>query len=396
MSNPLRIWLNRTYAENAFFVAQLRENADLVEVEVHATHVDPDSPVLRAADVSSLEPDQLSPAAYVEFALDYCDRNQIRLFLPRLHQLAVAEHRAEFELLGTTVVSPPSAAIELFNDKATAYQALEAAGLPVPSWWRVTDAPSLLDAVAAIEADGGVPCLKPVTGAGGEGFRVLSRKPFSLARLAGAPSRVVPLDQVVDALRLAAEQDPDVPVVDWLVMPQLAGPEVSVDCLVDRGGRLRGAIGRNKEGRRRGFTLDPDYLEPARELAERFRLTYLTNIQFRHQNGVPVLLDINTRPSGGLHQLARCGVNFPWAAMRLALGEEPVELHARTLGEDYTLISTPFPGPARQLPIPAPRTPTEPPAAAATTPATGPAGTATAGTLGLAAGLTPGVALGLG
>ena len=356
MNDPLRIWLNRTYAENAFFVAQLRENADLVALEVHATHVDPDSPVLRAADVSSLEPDHLSPAAYVEFALDYCARNRIELFLPRLHQLAVAEHRAEFDLLGTTVVSPPSEAIELFNDKATAYQALAAAGLPVPLWWRVTDAPSLLHAVAEIEASGGTPCLKPVTGAGGEGFRVLSRKPFSLARLAGAPSRVVPLDQVVEALEYATAQSTDAsPVVDWLVMPQLAGPEVSVDCLVDREGRLRGAIGRSKQGRRRGFTLDPAYLEPARELAERFRLSYLTNIQFRHQDGVPVLLDINTRPSGGLHQLARCGVNFPWAAMRLALGEEPVELSARSLGEDYTLISTPFPALARPLPIPAPR-----------------------------------------
>jgi hypothetical protein len=374
LNNPLRIWLNRTYAENAFFVALLRENADLVDLEVHATHVDPDSPVLRAADVSSLEPDLLSPAAYVEFALDYCDRHRIDLFLPRLHQFAVAEHRSEFELLGTTVVSPPSAAIELFSDKATAYQALAEAGLPVPPWWRVTDAPSLLEAVAGIEADGGTPCLKPVTGAGGEGFRVLTRKPFSLARLAGSPGWTVSLDQVVEALEQAAEQDPDVPPVDWLVMPQLAGPEVSVDCLVDREGRLRSAIGRSKEGRRRGFTLDPAYLEPARELAERFELTYLTNIQFRHQNGVPVLLDINTRPSGGLHQLARCGVNFPWAAMRLALGQEPTGLNTWSLGEDYTLISTPYPTLSRHLPIPAPRVPAADPAPEpALDPASGPA-----------------------
>jgi hypothetical protein len=350
LNDPLRIWLNRTYAENAFFIAQLRENADRVELEVHATHVDPDSPVLRAADVSALEPDGLSPAAYVEFALDYCERHRIDLFLPRLHQLAVAEHRSEFELAGTTVVSPPSAAIELFSDKADAYQALSAAGLPVPAWWRVTDAASLLDAVGRIEAAGGTPCLKPVTGAGGEGYRVLTRKPFSLARLAGAPGPLVSLDEVVRALEQAAEQHPDVPPVDWLVMPHLTGPEVSVDCLVDQEGRLRGAVGRSKDGRRRGFTLDPAYLEPARELAERFQLSFLTNIQFRHQDGIPVLLDINTRPSGGLHQLARCGVNFPWAAMRLALGREPGELSPRALGDDYTLISTPYPA----LPVPAP------------------------------------------
>jgi len=371
VNDPLRIWLNRTYAENAFFIALLRENADRIALDVHATHVDPDSPVLRAADVSSLEPDQLSPAAYVEFALDYCGRNGIDLFLPRLNQQAVAERRADFAAVGTTVVSPPAAAIELFSNKAVAYEALSAAGLPVPPWWRVRDAASLRDAVAAIEADGGTPCLKPVTGAGGEGFRVLSRKPFSLARLTGAPSWYVQVDQVVDALERAADEAPGAQPVDWLVMPHLAGPEVSVDCLVDPGGRLRGAVARSKEGRRRGFTLDPAYLEPARTLAETFDLTYLTNIQFRHRDGVPVLLDINTRPSGGLHQLSRCGVNFPWAAMQLAMGHEPSEVAVQELGGEYTLISTPYPAaaPDRQLPIPAPRHPVETPVEAPVVPA---------------------------
>ena len=55
LNHPLRIWLNRTYAENAFFIGLLRENRDDVELEIHASHVDADSPVLRAADVSSLE-----------------------------------------------------------------------------------------------------------------------------------------------------------------------------------------------------------------------------------------------------------------------------------------------------------------------------------------------------
>jgi hypothetical protein len=142
-------------------------------------------------------------------------------------------------------------------------------------------------------------------------------------------------------------------------MPHLAGPEVSVDCLADADGRLRGAVGRSKEGRRRGFTLDPAYLEPTELLVETFGLAYLTNVQFRHHHGVPMLLDINTRPSGGLHQLSRCGVNFPWAAMQLALGQEPTDITVGpgSLGDDYTLISTPYPAPARQLPIPAPRHP---------------------------------------
>ncbi|GAA5003074.1 hypothetical protein GCM10025734_40170 [Kitasatospora paranensis] len=59
MSAPVRVWLNRTYAENVFFIDLLR--AAPRPVEIHATHVDPDSPVLAAADFGSLEPDRLSP-----------------------------------------------------------------------------------------------------------------------------------------------------------------------------------------------------------------------------------------------------------------------------------------------------------------------------------------------
>lgn len=53
----------------------------------------------------------------------------------------------------------------------------------------------------------------------------------------------------------------------------------------------------------------------------------------------PVLMDVNTRPAGGLHQLALCGVNAPWAAVQLALGEDPGTVEPPFLGQDYTVVS---------------------------------------------------------
>lgn len=104
MSAPVRVWLNRTYAENVFFIEQLR--AAPRPVEVHATHVDADSPVLAAADVASLEPDGLAPDEYVAFALEYCARNAVDVFLPRLNQLAISLHRKEFQEVGTALACP--------------------------------------------------------------------------------------------------------------------------------------------------------------------------------------------------------------------------------------------------------------------------------------------------
>ncbi|MFC9117396.1 MULTISPECIES: ATP-grasp domain-containing protein [Streptomyces] len=337
MVSRVRVWLNRTYAENVFFMDQLRRNPDDRAVEIHATHGDPDSPVLAAADTAELEPEGLSPAAYVEYALTQCERRGIDVFVPRLHQAAVVAHRAEFEAAGTALLAPPPQAVAVFEDKVVAYQAVEAIGVPVPPWCRVRDADELVVAVEELERLGYRACFKPAAGAGGVGFRVITREPFSLAQLNGFPSPQVPLDLALEALRRAEEP------VDWLVMPRLEQPEVSVDCLTGPDNRVRLAVGRTKNGRRRGFTLHERWLEPARRIAEGFGLHHLSNIQFRMLGDRPVLMDVNTRPAGGVHQLSLCGVNVPWAAVRLALGDDPGEIAPPFLGHDYTVVSGPRP-----------------------------------------------------
>ncbi|MFJ4466245.1 ATP-grasp domain-containing protein [Streptomyces sp. NPDC089424] len=335
MVSRVRVWLNRTYAENVFFMDQLRRNPGDRAVEIHATHGDPDSPVLAAADTAELEPEGLSPAGYVEFALDVCARRAIDVFVPRLHQAAIVAHRAEFEAVGTALLAPPPEAVAVFHDKVIAYEAVQAIGVPVPPWWRVRCAEELVAAVEELEAGGHKACFKPASGAGGVGFRVITRAPFSLLHLGGFPTPYVQLDLVLEALRQADEP------VDWLVMPRLEQPEVSVDCLTGRDNVVRMAIGRTKNGRRRGFTLHEQFVEPARRIAEGFGLHHLSNIQFRMFGEQPVLMDVNTRPAGGLHQLSLCGVNAPWAAVRLALGDDPGEIVPPFLGQDYTVVSAP-------------------------------------------------------
>lgn len=331
----VRVWLNRTYAENVFFMDQLRRNPSHRAVEIHATHKDPDSPVLAAADTAEPEPEGLSPAAYVEYALDQCARRGIDVFVPRLHQAVIVAHRADFAAVGTALLAPTPEAVAVFADKATAYEAVRSIGVPVPPWWRVRTAGELLVAVEELEAAGHLACFKPASGAGGAGFRVITRAPFSLTHLSGFPGSQVPLDLVLRALEHA-----DGPV-DWLVMPRLEQPEVSVDCLTGPDNRIRLAVGRTKNGRRRGFTLHEQWLEPARRIAEGFGLHHLSNIQFRMYGDRPVLLDVNTRPAGGLHQLSLCGINAPWAAVLLALGEDPGEMTPPFLGQDYTVVSAP-------------------------------------------------------
>ena len=150
--------------------------------------------MLAAADTAELEPEGLSPAGYVEYALDQCQRRGIDVFVPRLHQAAIVAHRADFAAIGTALLAPPPEAVAVFHDKVIAYEAVQAVGVPVPPWWRVRTADELVAAVEELEADGHKACFKPASGAGGVGFRVITRAPFSLAQLNGFPGPYVPLD----------------------------------------------------------------------------------------------------------------------------------------------------------------------------------------------------------
>ncbi|GAA3292785.1 hypothetical protein GCM10020295_12970 [Streptomyces cinereospinus] len=41
--------------------------------------------------------------------------------------------------------------------------------------------------------------------------------------------------------------------------------------------------------------------------------------------------------------MSLCGVNAPWAAVRLALGDDPGQIVPPFLGQDYTVVSGPRP-----------------------------------------------------
>jgi biotin carboxylase len=75
------------------------------------------------------------------------------------------------------------------------------------------------------------------------------------------------------------------------------------------------------------------------------RVAYLSNVQVRYWQGpddtepLPYLLELNTRVSGGLFQTALAGVNLPWAAAKLALGEPVGTLHP-TYDVAFTTVSS--------------------------------------------------------
>jgi carbamoylphosphate synthase large subunit len=121
-------------------------------------------------------------------------------------------------------------------------------------------------------------------------------------------------------------------------MQHLPGIERSVDAVAWRG-ELAAAVVRRKAG---GLGVSnvqlledhPQIVEYVRLLARHYQLSGIFNVQFRDdESGVPHILEINARASGGLRISMASGLNFPLIAVQLALGSiTPQQVPAPTLG----------------------------------------------------------------
>jgi biotin carboxylase len=231
------------------------------------------------------------------------------------------------------LLCPPGDTVRLFEDKSAAYAAARQAGVPVPPHRVVTDAATLRDAYKAMRDLADVVCLKPVHGAGGTGFRFLTTAPPDVSEVLGSARPRADLERTCAALDAARDVGVDVPLL--MVQPFLTGPEISVDVLADGAGEPVAALGRTRSRRRRLIVDDRPARDVAETLARAYGVSYLSNTQVRYWQGpedaapLPYLLELNTRISGGLFQTALAGVNLPWCAVKLALGEDVGTLDPR-------------------------------------------------------------------
>lgn len=340
----LRIYFNRTYATNGHVISMLRDNPDSCPVQVIGSHVDAHSPVLAACDEAYPEPGpEVIGAEYAQWALEFAVQHGIDVFVPRLGLAEIAAARSDFVRAGVAVLAPPLPAIELLGDKAASYADAIGLGLTVPPHRVVNTAAQLADAYAEIAEIAEQVCLKPVTGAGAHGYRILTASELSLTRLLGPSTEHEFLDKACAALENAAAAGELIPPL--MVMPYLPGPEVSVDVLADQEGTVLAAIGRSKAHRLRMIVDDPGARHAAQTLVNAHRVSYLSNTQVKYWQGPgdaqprPYLLEVNTRMSAGLFQTTLAGVNLAWAAVQLALGEHP-QLPEPRYGISYTTVSS--------------------------------------------------------
>ncbi|WP_323640116.1 ATP-grasp domain-containing protein [Pectobacterium polonicum] len=302
-----RIWLMEGLSSQRDMILAIKSFAEIrgADVTIFASHRNERNEILSLADRAFLEPKD--EAERLSFILTTVKTQGIHAIHAGRHGRWCETHRHEIELLGvkltTGTVNVDSLLIA--DDKVSFAHEMEKLGLAVVPSIRVSSVDELRQQIATAPFSGAPLCVKPVTGIYGMGFWRFDDSASPMAVFTHPERRVVAPDHYLRALSDAGNFAP------LVLMPYLPGPEYSVDMLVEKG-KVLAAVARRKAGALQYLENSGEAYQLAIACAESMQADGLVNVQTRHNDdGVPQLLEINMRPSGGIGYTRFSGVNLP-------------------------------------------------------------------------------------
>lgn len=331
------IWFNRWFSVAYHYMNMIRDNPNNEKFIFYGTHPNPQHMSLQACDFSEQEP-VLEGMAYIEYCLDFCKRNKIDVFIPRLKMLEIAQNIALFDAIGTKVmVCRDIVLMESMMIKDNFYRLLEGMDVVViPDYHVVKTVEQFKAAYVDLIAKGHRVCFKPTDSEGGMGFRIIDNDTDPIKSIYGHVSLSISYEQACSVFASADVFD------DIMVMEFLEDTEYSIDCIATSEGKLLTAIPRRKnEGRLYLLEAVPELIEVSQRVADRFQIPYAYNIQVKYNKGVPKLLEINPRMSGGLYITCLSGVNIPYLAVQSVL-ERTIEQPNPRFGIVASYIEAPI------------------------------------------------------
>lgn len=333
----LNIWFNRWFSTVSHYIDMIRNNPDQQEFVIYGTNSDLDAVYLKSCDIAGTEP-EVEGKEYLNFCLDFCKKNKIDIFIPRKENVLISQHIEDFKKIGVMVlVCSDGELMALMDDKAAMYRALEEKELEgksivtIPAYHIVNNAEDFKSACLELTSKGYKVCMKPVVGEGSCGFRIIDDTVDSIPFLF---SKAITQRMSFETVYRVLQQQEHFP--DLMIMEYLEGVEYSIDCLADEQGNLLTAIPRKKgKGRVRVLEDNKELLTIAEKFAKGYKIPFVYNIQVKYQNGIPKLLEVNPRMSGGLHISCLSGINIPYYAIKVLLEGKIEPLHP-----DYGIKAT--------------------------------------------------------
>ena len=319
----MKVWFNRWFSTVSHYIEMIRANPDKRKFIIYGSHPIKDTLYLQNCDYGFLEPD-ISGDEYIEFCLDFCRKYRIDIFIPRKENVLISKRRALFEAIGVKVlVCQDFELMKTMDNKAATYQSFldkEREGktfFSIPDYYVVNNLEDFKVAFEKLKTKGHTVCFKPAVGEGANGFRVIKDRIDSVDQLFnhGIGYRI----SYSYACDILGQQET---FPDLMVLEYLEGREFSIDCLASEE-KMYAAIPRMKgDGRVREIVEHQELIHRSFEFYHEYKLPYVFNIQVKYNQGIPKLLEINPRMSGGMHFSCLSGINLPYLAIKILLGEK--------------------------------------------------------------------------
>ena len=314
---PTTIWFNKGFSSVYNVLALIREGDAERRFRLLCSHTGNEFIGFAAADEAFVEPVPKSDEEYLAWCLKFCREHEVKLFIPARRASFLARHAEMFEEAGTRIsVVCPDEFHHTIDNKGLCYDFCSNHGLPIPGYRMVKTLEQFDEAYAILKENHKTVCFKPSVSVFGLGFKVLTESGREIDRLLNGDVYKIGLEYA----RLIFGEQPS--FRELMVMRYLEGNERSVDCLADHGNLLRHVIRKKSEhpGGAQILEENEEISAMSRRLTSLFRLNGLYNIQFRESGGVPYLLEINPRMSGGIHYTCHSGLNLPYWGVCHAIG----------------------------------------------------------------------------
>jgi len=259
-----------------------------------------------------------------QFVLEQAKNNNVKVLLTGRNGIDYEAHRQAFEAAGIRLLTGATsvAALEAIDDKFAFMQQCHEHDIPVAEAWR-------FDNVAELEAllarHGHQPlCVKPVTGIFAQGFWRLDTDKGADARydsfehLYFTEEKKINTTQFIHAYAnsLMVHERP----IPMLLMPYLSGQEYSIDVVCEYG-EVLAAVTRYKTGKIQHIGYEQAVMGVIIPLIKMFGCDGIVSVQTKaDDDGQHRVLEINSRPSGGIGYTTHSGVDLTQIAFGYWLG----------------------------------------------------------------------------
>lgn len=314
----VKIWLNHWFSTAYNIINLIKENEK--DFYIIGSNEKEESPIMAVCDEWYREP-PIKGGEYVDFCLQFCREHNVDVFVPHREMLAISQRKEDFSRAGVRVMAENYGLMSLLGDKDKAYRAFtdEKIGI-VPEYYMATNAEDFEKAYRCLSAKYEKVCFKFVRDEGGKSYRLIDNTPKGYEALFKKQTTRMSFEAAMKSL---SERESFSPV---MIMPYLPDEEISVDCLNTPSDLI--AVPRVKVASRiEKIHYDEGIIDACHRLVEKFRLEQPCNIQFKYLEGVPYLLEVNARMSGGVQMSCLAsGINIPNIAVNKLLGiEKPWE-----------------------------------------------------------------------